>query len=1687
MKMKIRFFIIPLLILSSNIYSQDLPTADAGDDLTVSFGCTQIVVLDGRNSTGDNLSYLWLALNSGGALTNPTNDTLVYTIPQTDFDYDYTFSLTVTDGDGDSNTDTVTVSVIADELPIANAGANFSACDLVPNGTDFRVYLDGSDSFDAEDSTDLDYLWTVIDEGIILSESQSTKVNPYFNHPINLSVDTEYRVELMVLDASGWCSGYDTVTVTCLADMCPVADAGNDSDLSSGCNDTIILDASGSVDPQASVLTYNWVSLNAYGANIEDATSAMTTFTFPDFTTDKNLSFELTVSDGINTDIDTLEIEYMNDMAPIADAGLDGSTNLSTWTLDGTGSWDDNPVNLDYDWTSLDDPSISNANQSVSTVSFNDSHVGGTYRFELGVDDGYCTHADTVTITVLDNMNPLAEAGDGFSLSAGCQTSFSLDGSGSSDPEGTTMTYLWTVSDSISSYLSNATSVNGVTFTLNSMVVGKKVWVYLTVTDGAGLTHTDSVGVTVLDDIPPVADAGVDFESCDYKISGSNYRVYLDGSGSTDSDGSLKFKWTQIEGVDVNLSSSQSKKETPYFNYPSGLTENSDIIFQLRAYDSEEYCEDFDTVTVTLLSNKCPTADAGEDFSIPSGCNTTIDLISEESLDPEGESITYAWTSLDGYSSQISNSDSDTALFNIPDISEDMTFTFLLTVNDGVNSASDTLFVEYIINDAPVAVAGNDILTCEYQFKLNGSRSYDINKNEITYQWTSPDGLTIGNSSSARPTITSPIDLESDSTYRVSLKVNDGYCNHYDTLLVTIRDNICPIADAGETIRVPKFNTIPIQLNAATFSSDPDGLDGDNLTFEWTTPSGSIVTDSVVTVEDLEPNNHYSKYSYHLKVMDAELDISTDSVEVIFSTFSSPESPGIYAVADHGRVLVSWEASSESSVDSLTGYADFEGYKLYRSIDNGETWGGDNDKLYDFNGKFVGWSPYAQFDLSYEADRDHCIYESDDCESDLFRDVSISGLDPLAPRFSLGNNSGIEYSYIDSNVTDGVRYSYTVTAYDIGFKPFDLELETIGIATDTVLVDTINNIPYSFVVVDTLHAGGYIYFSIISSNNIVSVDTVWTTTNPDKFMGPDSLTYYNESGNFIRKSINPTRGYYSLESMRGDSTNNNFVTVTPGYTALDISFPDASNIEALFKTNVNNIGSGIREYFIVDRTKIVQDQVVYEIQATQGENTVDGMACEDPYIYGYVVTDSLGSPKNTVSFLQDDLGFLENDSISGLPGTILENGTYYVPEYDNITKVGRWSNQFKGIRFKIENKLKLNPSSAGDAEIDTLIWSWTNPAENPMDSAYNYYLTKSIVPQLTYTNLANYKLRVNADYKVEFFDSPIGDSIYYNDDMSGNPIYMYTPFRITNLLTGKKVGLNCFDFGINDNQSESADGNGDLVWTRGEDILFQKDTLKISGEWQRSYIYNFDLIYNLIDDFASVDSASTFRSYDESKSYIPGDIVFYKQMLWIANSTADAGIGPLSKYYDKADDGIINNPWSLKYSWTGGEELIISLAKFFVDGDSWYSDMGALGREVGIADTVNLQTIKVVPNPYKASSQFNETINQRKIRFTHLPKKCRISIYSLTGEHVTTFDHEEEFDGNAWWNLRTGNNQDGPEVAPGLYIYVIEFPEEKNYTIDTWGEKDGMSKKNDYYSDPDDDKKLIEKTKYHIGKFAIIR
>jgi hypothetical protein len=90
------------------------------------------------------------------------------------------------------------------------------------------------------------------------------------------------------------------------------------------------------------------------------------------------------------------------------------------------------------------------------------------------------------------------------------------------------------------------------------------------------------------------------------------------------------------------------------------------------------------------------------------------------------------------------------------------------------------------------------------------------------------------------------------------------------------------------------------------------------------------------------------------------------------------------------------------------------------------------------------------------------------------------------------------------------------------------------------------------------------------------------------------------------------------------------------------------------------------------------------------------------------------------------------------------------------------------------------------------------------------------------------------------------------------------------------------------------------------------------------------------------------------------------------------------------------------------------------------------------ADLVNLDDIKVVPNPYIVRNTWEPSRDYSRLAFTHLPDKCTIRIYTMSGDHLRTLEHESaEFDGNENWDLLTKNNQ---KIAAGIYIFHVDSP-----------------------------------------------
>ena len=152
--------------------------------------------------------------------------------------------------------------------------------------------------------------------------------------------------------------------------------------------------------------------------------------------------------------------------------------------------------------------------------------------------------------------------------------------------------------------------------------------------------------------------------------------------------------------------------------------------------------------------------------------------------------------------------------------------------------------------------------------------------------------------------------------------------------------------------------------------------------------------------------------------------------------------------------------------------------------------------------------------------------------------------------------------------------------------------------------------------------------------------------------------------------------------------------------------------------------------------------------------------------------------------------------------------------------------------------------------------------------------------------------------------------------------------------------------------------------------------------------------------------------------------------------TVEGSIPP-NLWFDENGDNVNDNPWQMLYPWKDGDSIIIEPYGWYQDGDGWVSDLSEIGK-LDKDSSDDFQDISVVPNPYIVNSNhFNESPGNNLIRFTRLPTECTIKIYTVSGEFVTHLDHDDPFDSNEWWNIRNGS---GNEVAPGLYIYVVEAP-----------------------------------------------
>ncbi len=389
-----------------------------------------------------------------------------------------------------------------------------------------------------------------------------------------------------------------------------------------------------------------------------------------------------------------VEVPLVN-QPPTAQQGADQSrTAGDTVTLDGSASSDPEGQPLSHRWALSAKPAGSVAtlaNADAATATFL-ADLPGQYVAALTVSDGQLSSPPkAVTITVArPNAVPSAHAGATQQVLIGARVT--LDGSTSSDPDGDSLSYAWTLASrppgSAATLSDSAAPRPGFSVDVTGTYVAT-----LVVSDGVAHSAAASVTITATPgNAAPVASAGPNQNV----LSGSS--VTLDGSASSDANGdALSYAWA-LTARPAGSSAALSGATSPHPGFFADLPGTYTATLVVSDGPSSSAAASV-TITATV-GNAAPVANAGRAQSVLSGSVVALD--GSASTDANGDALSYAWSITArpaGSSAALSNPTASRPSFPADAAGS---FVVQLIVNDGrTNSAAAVTVIDVAASNAP--------------------------------------------------------------------------------------------------------------------------------------------------------------------------------------------------------------------------------------------------------------------------------------------------------------------------------------------------------------------------------------------------------------------------------------------------------------------------------------------------------------------------------------------------------------------------------------------------------------------------------------------------------------------------------------------------------------------------------------------------------------------------------------------------------------------------------------------------------------------------------------------------------------------------------------------------------------------------------------------------------------------------
>ena len=754
-----------------------------------------------------------------------------------------------------------------------------------------------------------------------------------------------------------------------------------------------------------------------------------------------------------------------------------------------------------------------------------------------------------------------------------------------------------------------------------------------------------------------------------------------------------------------------------------------------------------------------------------------------------------------------------------------------------------------------------------------------------------------------------------------------------------------------------------------------------------------------------------------------------------------PLAPTLTAEAGDNKVILTWNNISEFSRDPFLPDSiqyDFEGYKIYRSTDK---YLKDSQNITDGFGNPMFYEPLFQCD----------------------KIDGITGFSDWAPVFGtsyyLGDDSGIEHKYIDTDVQNGVTYYYAVVAYDYGVAPNSQIESGIPPSENNAIIELDEN-EYVIgigqnvaVVTPAAPSAGYIDRSIDVEKNIIGTGNIFVEiTAPNAIIDDQEyfITFTNETDNenyitanglTVHKVLDPP---IDLGCTSGNCTNfsgeNECADSGCGWSEIQFS-------DGVFE---DILGSGVLFHFLSETSDSLTIYGEWNFPGLVYLTFLNDNSCSKAiFLYGG------GGLVEVGTWYSSHIEYRENIDCIGT-AAIINDVQFDLTVSDDSTFVFDGDPLSSGQTFFADYLVQSTCTNNSNCEqiyneqdcVATSMCSWEKQYtsliydEKPIEGWVNDFPGKNLIHETV--NQANgltyeyWTLNPDEEITTDVFE---GVNIRINGnvdtarvvDKGGEWINEGETNRANiELLFNKQLSkLEPWDYSIT--------WTGDTTTTK-TNLTIDTSVIIIDEQMNPTEVIggNFDFLVMNLFSGDTLDMAVKDMNGNGLYDNVGDKILVGKTQ----PDTTDNGQDTLEWvhtnfsiiFMEDPSDGVENYPLP-------GDELLISFERPFWSTDTVQFTTHAPDTVSPSAHNSVMENIKVVPNPYVGTNKMEEAIfntkynQRRKLIFTHLPMRCTIHIFTVSGTLVDRIQVNNSIDnGQTEWDLLTN---EGLEIAAGMYIYHV--------------------------------------------------